>query len=238
MSKQTVLGRVAQLAKANVDALLDQAEDPQKMIDQLIRDYRETITAAEEAVTATVRNLRLMQQDHAEDVGAAAEWGTQARSASRKADALRIADRGAEGDRFDTLARIALSRQFQCEKEAKIAEPSIVAQTELVTTLKSGLDKMKRKLDRLQTARDELVTRSRSGTPRDQLLDALKSIDVLDPAGELNRFEEKMRREEARVAGKHAPAASTLDGWFERLDPQSDTAEVEERLARLKSGTA
>ncbi|MGW7357896.1 PspA/IM30 family protein [Streptomyces sp. NPDC054802] len=38
MTKQTVLGRVAQLAKANINALLDQAEDPQKMLEQLIRD--------------------------------------------------------------------------------------------------------------------------------------------------------------------------------------------------------
>src|SRR5665647_1077387 len=39
VEKQTVLGRIAQLAKANINALLDRAEDPEKMIDQLIRDY-------------------------------------------------------------------------------------------------------------------------------------------------------------------------------------------------------
>lgn len=44
MSKQTVLGRVTQLAKANINALLDQAEDPQKMLDQLIRDYTANIS--------------------------------------------------------------------------------------------------------------------------------------------------------------------------------------------------
>ena len=39
MTKQSIFGRVAQLARANVNALLDQAEDPEKMLDQMVRDY-------------------------------------------------------------------------------------------------------------------------------------------------------------------------------------------------------
>ncbi|CAO0833816.1 hypothetical protein SMICM17S_10876 [Streptomyces microflavus] len=89
MTKQTILGRVTQLAKANINALLDQAEDPQKMLDQLIRDYTSNIAEAEQAVAATIGNLRLMEQDHKEDVEAAAEWGSKALAASRKADELR-----------------------------------------------------------------------------------------------------------------------------------------------------
>ena len=41
--KQSVFGRMSQLLKANVNALIDKAEDPQKMIDQLIRDYTKEI---------------------------------------------------------------------------------------------------------------------------------------------------------------------------------------------------
>ncbi|RSS28083.1 PspA/IM30 family protein, partial [Streptomyces sp. WAC08241] len=118
MSKQTVLGRVTQLAKANINALLDQAEDPQKMLDQLIRDYANNIADAEEAVAATIGNLRLMEQDHQEDVEAAKEWGGKALAASRKADGLRSGGQTAEADRFDNLAKVALGRQLQSEKEA------------------------------------------------------------------------------------------------------------------------
>ena len=56
--KQTILGRIAQLAKANINALLDKAEDPQKMIDQLIRDYTNSIIEAENAIAQTLGNLR------------------------------------------------------------------------------------------------------------------------------------------------------------------------------------
>ncbi|MEE4543447.1 PspA/IM30 family protein [Streptomyces sp. V4-01] len=237
MTKQTILGRVAQLAKANVNALLDQAEDPQKMIDQLIRDYTANIAEAENAVADTIGNLRMMEQDHAEDVAAAAEWGGKALAASRKADGLRGGGGAAEADRFDNLARIALDRQLQSEKEASAAEPVIAGQNETVTKLKSGLDQMRAKLTQLQARRDELVARSRTAHAQNTMLDAVRSIDVLDPTSDLGRFEDKVRREEARAQGRQELAASSLDAQFESLDSVSDAAEVDARLARLKTGT-
>ncbi|MFJ7066855.1 PspA/IM30 family protein [Streptomyces sp. NPDC101115] len=235
MSKQTVLGRVAQLAKANINALLDQAEDPQKMLDQLIRDYANNIAEAEEAVASTIGNLRLMEQDHQEDLDAAKEWGEKALAASRKGDELRAGGRTEEADRFDNLAKVALGRQLQSEKEARTAEPTIAAQTDVVGKLRSGLDQMKAKLSELQAKRDELVARAKSAQAQNRMMDAVKSIDVLDPTSELSRFEDKVRREEAKALGKQELAASSLDAQFEQLDALGDQAEVEARLARLKA---
>ncbi|MFE2554437.1 PspA/IM30 family protein [Streptomyces sp. NPDC059352] len=235
MSKQTVLGRVTQLAKANINALLDQAEDPQKMLDQLIRDYSSNISEAEEAVSATIGNLRLMEQDHQEDVAAAKEWGGKALAASRKADELRAGGQAAEADRFDNLAKVALGRQLQSEKEARTAEPTIAAQTEVVDKLRTGLDQMKAKLGELRAKRDELVARAKSAQAQNTMMDAVKGIDVLDPTSELSRFEDKVRREEAKAMGKQELAASSLDAQFEQLDALGDSAEIEARLAALKA---
>ncbi|WP_329621360.1 PspA/IM30 family protein [Streptomyces sp. NBC_01255] len=234
MSKQTILGRVTQLAKANINALLDQAEDPQKMLDQLIRDYSSNITEAEEAVATTIGNLRLMEQDHQEDVEAAKEWGGKALAASRKADELRAGGQAAEADRFDNLAKVALGRQLQSEKEARTAEPTIASQTEVVDKLRTGLDQMKAKLGELRAKRDELVARAKSAQAQNRMMDAVKSIDVLDPTSELSRFEDKVRREEAKAMGKQELAASSLDAQFEQLDTLGDSAEIEARLAALK----
>ncbi|WP_371635679.1 PspA/IM30 family protein [Streptomyces zaomyceticus] len=234
MSKQTILGRVTQLAKANINALLDQAEDPQKMLDQLIRDYANNIAEAEEAVATTIGNLRLMEQDHQEDVEAAKEWGGKALAASRKADELRGGEQTDEADRFDNLAKVALGRQLRSEKEARTAEPTIAAQSEVVSKLRTGLDQMKAKLGELRAKRDELVARAKSAEAQNTMMDAVKSIDVLDPTSDLNRFEEKVRREEARAMGKQELAASSLDAQFEELDGLGDSAEVEARLAALK----
>ncbi|MFJ4710850.1 PspA/IM30 family protein [Streptomyces sp. NPDC088785] len=237
MTKQTILGRVAQLAKANINALLDGAEDPQKMIDQLIRDYTDNIAEAEEAVATTIGNLRMLEQDHQEDVDAAAEWGGKALAASKKADELRAAGTAAEADRFDNLAKVALGRQLQSEKEAKDAEPTIAAQTEVVGRLRSGLDQMGARLTELRSRRDQLVARAKTAQAQNRMLDAAKSIDVLDPSSELGRFEDKVRREEARALGRQELAASSLDAQFEQLDSLGDAAEIEARLAALKSGS-
>ena len=59
--KQTILGRIAQLAKANINAILDKAEDPQKMIDQLIRDYTNSIVEAENAIAQTLEDYELLE---------------------------------------------------------------------------------------------------------------------------------------------------------------------------------
>ncbi|MEV7541786.1 PspA/IM30 family protein [Streptomyces sp. NPDC089915] len=238
MSKQTILGRVTQLAKANINALLDQAEDPQMMLDQLIRDYANNISEAEQAVATTIGNLRMLEADHKEDVDAAAEWGAKALAASRKADGLRESGSAAEADRFDNLAKVALGRQMQSEKEAAVAAPVIAAQTEVVDKLKAGLAAMKDKLTELQARRDELVARARTAQAQNTMLDAVKNIDVLDPTSDLHRFEEKVRREEAMALGRQELAASSLDAQFESLEDLGRTSEIEARLAALKSRAA
>ncbi|MFC5998634.1 PspA/IM30 family protein [Quadrisphaera sp. GCM10027208] len=233
--KQTVLGRIAQLARANIHAMLDAAEDPEKMLDQMIRDYRSSISEAEEAIAQTIGNLRLAEQDRDEDQRAAKEWEGKALAASRKADELRAQGQTAEADRFDGLARIAIERQLSAEAEVRAAEPTITAQTEVVDKLKTGLQQMKAKLDELQRTRDQLVARQKSAAAQAQVHEAVSSIDLLDPTSEISRFEEKVRREEAMVAGRAELASSSLESQFEELKDHSRDAEVEARLAELKA---
>lgn len=234
--RQSIFGRVAQLAKANINALLDQAEDPQKMIDQLVRDYTDSIRDAEAAVATTIGNLRLLEDDYREDVANAQEWGGKALAASRKADELRSVGSASDADKFDALAKVALQRQIQSEQEAKDAEPTIASQTDVVDKLKSGLNHMREKLQQLSSKRDELNARAKTVEAQSQVQDAVKSIDLMDPTSEVSRFEQKIRREEARVRGAEELASSSLDAQFESLEDLGEMTEVEARLAALKSG--
>jgi len=236
MAKQSILGRIAQLAKANINALLDSAEDPQLMLDQMVRDYSNSISEAESAVAQTIGNLRLVEQDHKEDVEAAADWGRKALAASTKGDQLRADGNATDADKFDKLAKIALGKQLAAEKEATDAEPSIATQTEIVEKLKHGLDAMRGKLDELSAKRDELAARAKMADAQQQVHDAIKSIDLLDPTSEISRFEEKVRREEAKVLGQQELAASSLDAQFDSLEDLDKEAEIEARLASLKLG--
>lgn len=236
MVKQSIFGRITQLARANINAILDQAEDPQKMLDQMVRDYTNNIAEAETAVAQTIGNLRMTQADYKEDVESAKEWGNKAHAASKKADEYRTAGDAANADKFDNLAKVALQRQMQSEREAKAAEPTIQSQEEIVEKLKSGLNAMKGKRQELVSKRDELVARQKSADAQTKVHDAIKSIDILDPSSEVSRFEEKIRREEARVLGAQELAASSLDAQFNSLEDLGEQTEIEARLAALKSG--
>lgn len=232
--KVSIFGRIAQLAKANINALLDSAEDPGKMLEQMVRDYTNSIVEAEAAVAQTIGNLRLLEQDHAEDLRDAEEWGSKALAASKKADEYRADGDTANADKFDNLAKVALGKQLSAENQAKAVEPQIASQTEVVEKLKDGLTKMREKLGELKAKRDELNARAKTAATQSQVNDALKSFSVLDPTSEISRWEEKVRREEARVQGQQELAASSLDAQFNGLDDLNKQAEVEERLAKLK----
>ena len=236
MAKQSILGRITQLLKANINALIDQAEDPQLLLDQLVRDYTNSIAEAESAVAQTIGNLRLMEQDHAEDVDAANDWGRKALAASAKADELRAGGNATDADKFDNLAKVALGKQVSSENEAKNVEPTIASQTTTVDQLKKGLDGMRAKLSELTSKRDELVARSKTAAAQQQVQDAVKSIDLLDPTSEISRFEDKIRREEAKVLGQQELQASSLDAQFESLESYDKQTEIEARLAQLKLG--
>jgi phage shock protein A len=236
MTKQSIFGRIAQLAKANINAMLDSAEDPERMLDQMVRDFSSSISDAESAIAETIGNLRLLEDDHHEDQEAAVEWGDKALAASRKADELRLVGNAADADKFDNLAKVALGRQLTSEKEARTAEPQIQAQTAVVDQLKTGLNAMKEKLVQLTNKRAELVARSKTAQAQAQVMDAVKSIDMMDPTSEVNRFEDKIRREEAKVRGAQELAASSLDAQFESLDDLGELTEVDARLAALKAG--
>ncbi|GGH59567.1 PspA/IM30 family protein [Rothia aerolata] len=238
MAKQTIFSRISQLAKANINSLLDAAEDPQKMLDQMVRDYTNNIHEAEQAVAQTIGNLRLLEEDYAEDQREAEEWGNKALAASNKADEFRAAGDNANADKFDNLAKIALDRQMQAEKEAAAVKPQIDSQTQVVEQLKDGLTKMREKLRELSIKRDELVARQKNAAAQTQVNDALKSFDVMDPTSEISRFEEKVRREEARVRGQQELAASSIDAQFDNLEELTKQSELDARLAALKAKKA
>ncbi len=230
MAQTTILGRIGQLVRANVNALLDSAEDPEKMLDQLVRDFTNNIAEAEEAVAQTVGNLRLMEDDQREAQQAATEWGDKAAAAARKAKE----STGAEADRFDELAKIAIRRQMSYETQVKTFQTQVTQQTELTEKLKDGLNKLRAKREELVQKRDELVSRAKMAAAQRQVQQAVRNVSVMDPTSELSRFEERIRHEEAMARGMEEVSASSLEDEFAALKDDEDESEVEARLASLK----
>lgn len=237
MAQTTILGRIGQLVRANINALLDQAEDPEKMLDQLVRDFTNNIAEAEEAVAQTVGNLRLMEDDQREAHSAAADWGEKARAAAQKAQQLRSDGNATEADHFDELAKIAIRRQISFENQVKTFDTQIAQQTELTDKLKDGLNKLRVKREELVQKRDELVSRAKMAQAQRQVQEAVRNVSVMDPSSELNRFEERIRREEAMARGMQEVSASSLEEEFASLDNDQNEAEVNARLAELRASS-
>jgi phage shock protein A len=235
MAQTTILGRVGQLLRANINALLDGAEDPEKMLDQLVRDFTNNMSEAEDAVAQTIGNLRMVEDDAKEAREAAADWAGKAVAASKKADELRAAGNTAEADRFDNLAKLALGRQISFENQVKTFDTQIAQQTELVNQLKDGLTKMRVRRDELVQKRDELVARAKMAKAQTQVQTTLKNVSVMDPTSELSQYEDKIRRQEALARGMAEVNANSLDEQFSDLQGEEDAAEVDARLAALKA---
>jgi phage shock protein A len=236
MAQTTILGRVGQLLRANINAMIDGAEDPEKMLDQLVRDFTNNMSAAEDAVAQTIGNLRMVEDDAIEARAAEADWGNKAVVASKKADELRAAGNTSDADRFDGLAKLALGRQISFETQVKTFDTQIAQQTALVDQLKDGLNKMRVRRDELVQKRDDLVARAKMAKAQTQVQTTLKNVSVMDPTSELSQYEDKVRHQEAMARGMAEVNASSIDEQFASLQGDEDAAEVDARLAALKAG--
>jgi phage shock protein A len=235
MAQTTILGRVGQLLRANINSLIDGAEDPEKMLDQLVRDFTNNMSAAEDAVAQTIGNLRMVEDDAKEAGAARDDWASKASAASNKADELRAAGNTSDADKFDSLARLALGRQISFEAQVKTFQTQIDQQTALVDQLKDGLNKMRARRDELVQKRDELVARAKMAQAQTQVQTTLKNVSVMDPTSELSQYEDKIRHQEALARGMAEVNASSIDDQFASLQGDEDKVEVDARLAALKA---
>ncbi|MGA7205529.1 MAG: PspA/IM30 family protein [Specibacter sp.] len=218
MAKNSIFSRLFKIGKSNANAALDAIEDPQKMLDQSVRDYTDNIAEAEAAVAQTIGNLRMQEDDYKKALQEAQQWGGKALAASNKAEEFVAAGDTANAQKFNQLATVAIQRQ-------------------IVEQLKTGLTTMKTKRQELVSKRDELVARARNAKTQGQMMEAVKALDLSDPTSEIGRFESKIRADEAKVRGAAELAASSLDSQFAALEDLGESTEVEARLASLKAGS-
>jgi len=151
------------------------------------------------------------------------------------ADELRAASDTTGADKFDSLAKLALSRQISFENQCQTFDTQISQQTALVDQLKDGLNKMRVRRDELVQKRDELVARAKMAKAQTQVQTTLKNASIMDPTSELSHYEDKVRRQEAMAQGMAEVNADSVDEQFASLQGQEDSAEVEARLAALKA---
>jgi phage shock protein A len=220
-----IMDRLTRLIRANINDLIDQAEDPEKMIDQILRDMEGSIREAKAQVAAMIAQEKELEFDAVETKRLADEWG-------RKAERAVTAGK-------DDLAREALRRKRDNEENSRIYGEQLTVQTQAVSKLKDQLRQIEAKYQATLGARDSLVARQRRARAQRQVAEAIIVYTPLDPSSELDRMERKIRSEEAHAAAALEMGEDSFEAQMQALEGDSDVeAELEALKKSLGAGSS
>lgn len=213
-----IFDRISRLVRANVNDTLDNAEDPEKMLEQLIRDMSEEIRQARGQVAAMIAQEKELAADKSEADRQSSEWQRRAELAV------------AQGK--DDLAREALRRKRDSDENGRIYGEQLAAQQQTVSRLKNQLQELENKLDSMESKRDALIARSRRAKAQQQVSETLTNLPHANAASEFERFERRIRTTEAKAAASTEMSELGHEDDFAALDHDFG---VEDELAALKS---
>jgi len=211
-----LLDRVATLVKANLNDLVDRAENPEKMLKQVILDMENQFIQVKTQVAIALADLHLLEKKKKENVDKHSEWMRKAELAVDKKD--------------DELARAALERAMTFQQLTESFDQQIADQEAQVESLKTALKRLETKLTEARAKVDLLISQHRRSRAANRAAQA-----QLTPTGENRTFERmrsKVSREEASGKAKDELLDADLDGRLEALDREQ---KINSLLDQLKS---
>jgi phage shock protein A len=213
-----VLERVATLVRANLNDLIDRAEDPEKMIKQVILDMENQLLQVKTQVAIAMADQHLLQKKQSEHEDKAAEW-------MRKAELA--VDKGQ-----DDLARAALERYQSLTKLAESFTRQLADQKGQVDTLRRALDQLDQKLGEARGKSDVMLAQHRRARALEKANDAQLAIGANGPVADFERLKTRVQRSEAVSQAKSELVADDVD---RRLDALEKDDGVGRLLDALKS---
>ncbi|MDP8923830.1 MAG: PspA/IM30 family protein [Chloroflexota bacterium] len=213
-----LLDRMSTLVRSNLNDLLDRAEDPEKMIRQLLMDMNNQMIQAKTQVAASIADEKRLQARAREAQQQADEWQRKAELAIEKGD--------------DNLAKQALLRRNTYAQTAAGLEEQWQAHSAQVQALKDGLRQLQAKIDEAEAKKELLIARSRSAKAQETMHKTLTGIRGVGTMGEFDRLERRVEEQEARAAAYTELGTDTLDQQFAALEQESD---LDRQLRELKA---
>lgn len=214
-----IMDRLSRLIRANVNDALDHAEDPEKMLNQILRDMQGNIQTAREQVAGMIAQEKELEADLNEARKLSTEWQEKARRAV------------AAGK--DDLAREALRRKHDNDENAGVYQNQHDVQIKAVEQLKRQLQQLERKYSTTLSQRDSLIARQRRARAVQKVTETMSTFSPMDPTQDLDRMERQIRSNEAKALAMTEMADDSMEAQFSELDYDDD---VESELAALKSG--
>ena len=216
-----VLERVATLVRANLNDLIDRAEDPEKMIKQVIIDMENQLLQVKTQVAISMADHHLLQKKQAEQADKAADW-------MRKAELA--VDKG-----HDDLARAALERYQSYTKMADGYTQQVADQKQQVDALRRALGQLEQKLIEARQKSDVLIAQHRRARALECASDAQLVMTGTGPAAGFDRMQRKVMHTEAASQAKSELVSDDVDRRFEAIEKEDEIGRL---LGALKARRA
>jgi phage shock protein A len=210
--------RIKRVVSANLNDLVNKAEDPEKMLEQAILEMQEDLVQLRQGVAQTIAAQKRSEKQYNDAQNEINKWQRNAQLALQKGD--------------ENLARQALERKKTYTETSGALKASLDTQSTQVETLKRNLIQLESKISEAKTKKEMLKARITTAKAQEQLQGMVSGMNTSSAMAAFERMEEKVLMQEARAQSAGELAGADLETQFARLESGSD---VDDELAALKA---
>lgn len=212
-----LLERVLTLLRANLNSIVEQADDPEKALRQLRLDMRNQLVQVKTQVATAIAEGHKLQKRSQEKKSEAEAWLRKAEQAIQHGN--------------DDAARSALSRYNDSIPQVERYQQLQKEQEQLINTLRTALRQLEAKITEVETTIDLLMTRKRNALIQQRVYDALNKTGSASDKERAHRVQDTIMQNEARARALADLHKRDLDTQLEQLSAEQ---KVEQQLQELK----
>ena len=213
----SVFSRMSDIVNSNINALLDKAEDPAKMVRLIIQEMEETLVEVRSTSARAIADRKELTRRHEHLCREASEW-------ERKAELAVAKDR-------DDLARAALVEKSKADEVAAAVEAELGALEETLAKLNGDIGALQQKIKDAKTRQNAILVRGEAAKVRLGVRRQLSDHNIDDAMSRFELYERKMDDLEGQIES-YDMGKRTLSDEIEQLE--TDEA-VDEELEKLKA---
>ena len=214
----SLLSRVRDLVSANLNAMLDKAEDPEKMVNEYMRQLQEQLYEAKTAVASAMADETKLHNKMVTFQTEADQWQSKAEAAVRASD--------------DELAKAALGRKANAQKMADTYRQQYEQQDEQVEQLQKALVSLESRLSEAKAKKELIIAKKNRAKTQEAIQRTVQGLGNLNAMDKLSQMEERVDDRLAQADAMSKLEGGSLEARF--ADLERDTA-VEDELAALKA---
>lgn len=213
-----LIDRILRVIRGNINSLVGQAEDPEKILEQAVEDMQQDLIQMRQAVAQAIATQKRTERQSAQAQATAEEWYRRAQIALNSSD--------------DNLAREALTRRKTYLQTAQAMQTQLSQQSGIVNKLKDDMRTLESKISEAKTKKDLFVARARSAQASQKINEMLGTVGTGSASGAFERMEDRVLQLEAQSEVMQELNTDDLDKKFAALEGSDD---IEAELAAMKT---